>query len=144
MDLGGGKKPDLAGRTVAAELKYLREMEMCAVVIAVPEDYDSCYYDRILKLVDQETAKKEYYNRAKQLLLAFIAKYPKQRTCACHSMMENAIVTRFADVPDNVRRAEMLSHWKKKQRIVGKYVPRTTFEDDLELEVVKDQSDKKE
>jgi hypothetical protein len=79
-----------------------------------------------------------------QLLMGFIANYPKQRKCVCHSMMENAITTRFADVPDNVRRAEMLSHWKKKQRIVGKYVPRATFEDALDLDSIKDNKDKKE
>jgi 5'-methylthioadenosine phosphorylase len=106
---------DVIGMTNLQEAKLAREAEICYATMAMVTDYD-CWreghddvtVDQIVAVMHQNAA------NAAKVLRAAVARVPAERTCACASAMQHAILTSRDAIPAATR--------KKLDPIVGKYL----------------------
>ena len=107
---------DIIGMTNLQEAKLAREAEMCYSTIALITDYDSWHPEH-----DQVTVEMVIRNltqnaqTAQQVIATAVARLPFDRTCACATALQHAIITRPDAVPESTRR--------KLAPLVGRYLP---------------------
>ena len=105
----------IIGMTNLQEAKLAREAEICYSTLAMSTDYD-CWR------VEEESVTLEMIignlnknaEMAKRILKTVIPTIPKERTCACATASQNAIVTHKDKIPENTK--------KKLDVIFGKYL----------------------
>src|SRR5918993_334131 len=96
---------DIIGMTNLQEAKLAREAEVCYATIALITDYDSWHPEH-----DQVTVEMVIRNlmqnaqTAQQVIAAAVARLPFDRTCACATALQHAIITRPDAVPAETRR----------------------------------------
>jgi 5'-methylthioadenosine phosphorylase len=106
---------DIIGMTNLEEARLAREAEICYATLAMVTDYDCWHPDHESVTVEQILANltKNAAN-AKNVLRLAVRRLPTPRDCECAHALKYALVTRWDDVPANVR-TELLP-------LVGKYV----------------------
>ena len=103
------------GMTNLTEAKLAREAEICYGIIALSTDYD-CWHEHhddvtveaIIQIIHQNVA------MAKNIIRQAVATITTDRTCACGSAMQYAIITDKAVIPAETR--------QKLEPIIGKYL----------------------
>ena len=103
------------GMTNLTEAKLAREAEICYGIIALSTDYD-CWHEHhddvtveaIIKIIHQNVA------MAKNIIRQAVSDLPTERSCACASSMQHAIITDRAVIPSDVA--------EKLRPLVGKYL----------------------
>jgi len=106
---------DVIGMTNLQEAKLAREAEICYATAAMVTDYD-CWHeghddvtvDQIVAVLNQNAA------NAGRVIRAAVAAMPQDRSCACASALQHAILTNPAAIPAATR--------EKLDLIVGKYL----------------------
>src|SRR3984893_860832 len=106
---------DVIGMTNLQEAKLAREAEICYATMAMVTDYD-CWraghddvtVDQIVAVMHQNAA------NAAKVLRAAVRAVPAERTCACATALEHAILTSRDAIPAGTR--------AKLGAIVGKYL----------------------
>ena len=106
---------DVIGMTNLQEAKLAREAEICYATMAMVTDYD-CWraghddvtVDQIIAVLNQNAA------NAAKVVAGAVAALPKERTCACASALQYAILTNPAVIPA----ATLL----KLDLLIGKYI----------------------
>ncbi|MBI5306880.1 MAG: S-methyl-5'-thioadenosine phosphorylase [Planctomycetes bacterium] len=94
----------IIGMTNLQEAKLAREAEICYSTLAMSTDYD-CWR------VEEESVTLEMIignlnknaEMAKRILKTVIPTIPKERTCACATASQNAIVTHKDKIPENTK-----------------------------------------
>jgi 5'-methylthioadenosine phosphorylase len=109
---------DVIGMTNLQEAKLAREAEICYSTVAMVTDYDCWHADHdavsVADIVRNLTANAEH---AAQVVRAAVRNMPSgERTCACASALQYALITDLKTVPDATRR--------KLELLVGKYLAR--------------------
>jgi 5'-methylthioadenosine phosphorylase len=107
---------DVIGMTNLQEAKLAREAEICYATMAMVTDYD-CWHeshdavtvDQIIAVLNQNAA------NAAKVVRAAVAAMPQERSCACASALQFAILTHADAVPQATR--------AKLELIIGKYLP---------------------
>ncbi|MCD6115448.1 S-methyl-5'-thioadenosine phosphorylase [bacterium] len=108
---------DVIGMTNLYEARLAREAEICYASMAMVTDYDSwkennpdasVSLEMVIEnlIVNTETAKK--------IIKYVIKNMPEERSCSCRNALENAIITKPADIP--LKTKERLSI------LIGKYI----------------------
>ena len=95
---------DVIGMTNLQEAKLAREAEICYATMAMVTDYD-CWHeghddvtvDQIVAVLNQNAA------NAAKVVRAAVAAMPKDRTCACATALQYAIITNPAAIPAETR-----------------------------------------
>ena len=96
---------DIIGMTNLQEAKLAREAEICYVTIALVTDYDCWHPDHDSVTVEMIVANlTQNAMMARQIIADAVGRVPAQRTCACASALESAIITRPEHVPAGTRR----------------------------------------
>ena len=103
------------GMTNLTEAKLAREAEICYGIIALSTDYD-CWHEHhddvtveaIIQIIHQNVA------MAKSIIRQAVADIASDRSCACGSAMQYAIITDKAVIPDETK--------QKLEPIIGKYL----------------------
>jgi 5'-methylthioadenosine phosphorylase len=106
---------DVIGMTNLQEAKLAREAEICYATMAMVTDYD-CWreghddvtVDQIVAVLNQNAA------NAAKVVRAAVAAMPKDRTCACASALQFAILTNPAAIPAETR--------ERLDLMIGKYL----------------------
>jgi 5'-methylthioadenosine phosphorylase len=106
---------DVIGMTNLQEAKLAREAEICYATMAMVTDYD-CWreghddvtVDQIVAVLNQNAA------NAAKVVRAAVAALPKDRTCACATALQYAILTNPAAIPAETR--------EKLDLLIGKYL----------------------
>jgi 5'-methylthioadenosine phosphorylase len=106
---------DVIGMTNLQEAKLAREAEICYATMAMVTDYD-CWHEshddvtveQIMVVLNQNAA------NAAKVVRAAVAAMPEERTCACASALQYAILTNPAAMPAEAR--------KRLDLLVGKYL----------------------
>ena len=106
---------DVIGMTNLQEARLAREAEICFATLALATDYD-CWHEThadvvigdILRILNDNVAK------AQRVIAETVPRLPGQRTCACASALEHAIITDRTRIPETVKRDLDI--------IIGKYV----------------------
>lgn len=106
---------DVIGMTNLQEAKLAREAEICYATMAMVTDYD-CWHEghdavtveQIVAVLNQNAA------NAAKVVRAAVAAMPKERTCACGSALQFAILTNPAAIPAETR--------ERLDLLVGKYL----------------------
>jgi 5'-methylthioadenosine phosphorylase len=106
---------DVIGMTNLQEAKLAREAEICYATMAMVTDYD-CWHEshddvtveQIMVVLNQNAA------NAAKVVRAAVAAMPEERTCACASALQYAILTNPAAMPAETR--------KRLDLLVGKYL----------------------
>jgi len=106
---------DVIGMTNLQEAKLAREAEICYATMAMVTDYDCWHEGHDAVTVDQIVAvlNKNAANAAK-VVRAAVAAMPKERTCACGSALQYAILTNPAAIPAETR--------ERLDLLIGKYL----------------------
>ena len=107
---------DVIGMTNLQEAKLAREAEICYATMAMVTDYD-CWHqshdavtvDQIVAVLNQNAA------HAAKVVRAAVAAMPRERTCACATALQFAILTHAESVPQATR--------EKLKLLIGKYLP---------------------
>ncbi len=107
---------DVIGMTNLQEAKLARETEICYATMAMVTDYD-CWHqshdavtvDQIVAVLSQNAA------HAAKVVRAAVAAMPRERTCACATALQFAILTHAESVPQATR--------EKLKLLIGKYLP---------------------
>ena len=105
---------DVIGMTNLQEAKLAREAEICYATMAMVTDYD-CWreghddvtVDQIVAVLNQNAA------NAAKVVRAAVAAMPKERSCACASALQFAILTNPAAIPAETK--------EKLDLLLGKY-----------------------
>jgi 5'-methylthioadenosine phosphorylase len=104
------------GMTNMPEAKLAREAELCYATLALATDYDVWHPDHdsvtveaVIRVLLQNV------ENAKKVLSQLIPAVPSQRTCACPSLLANAVISQPAAFPLATRRRLDL--------LLGKYFP---------------------
>ena len=106
---------DIIGMTNLQEAKLAREAEICYATIALVTDYDCWHPEHDQVTVEMIIANLTQNARtAQQVIAAAVDRLPFERTCACATALQHAIITRPDAVPAGVR--AMLAP------IVGRYL----------------------
>jgi 5'-methylthioadenosine phosphorylase len=106
---------DVIGMTNLQEAKLAREAETCYATIALVTDYDCWHPEHDSVTVDMIVANLLANVKVAQAIIAeSVARVPVERTCACGSALQTAIITNRDVVP-----AQTL---KDLQPIIGKYL----------------------
>ncbi len=106
---------DVIGMTNLQEAKLAREAEMCFATLALATDYDCWNTEAGDVVIDEVLAiLRNNVETAKRIVRGAAGRLSPDRTCACESALENAIITDPAYVPEAVKR--------ELQPIVGKYL----------------------
>ena len=107
---------DVIGMTNLQEAKLAREAEICYATMAMVTDYDCWHEEHDAVTIDQIVA---VLNRnsanAARVVRGAVAAMPKDRTCACASALQFAILTNPAMIPRATR--------EKLDLLIGKYLP---------------------
>ncbi|HMD19254.1 MAG TPA: S-methyl-5'-thioadenosine phosphorylase [Alloacidobacterium sp.] len=106
---------DVIGMTNLQEAKLSREAEICYATMAMVTDYD-CWHEghddvtveQIVGVLNQNAA------NAAKVVRAAVATMPRDRTCACTSALQYAILTNPAAIPAETR--------ERLDLLVGKYL----------------------
>ncbi|QNI30410.1 S-methyl-5'-thioadenosine phosphorylase [Alloacidobacterium dinghuense] len=106
---------DVIGMTNLQEAKLAREAEICYATMAMVTDYD-CWreghddvsVEQIVAVLNQNAA------NAANVVRAAVAAMPKERTCACATALQYAILTNPAAIPAETR--------ERLDLLVGKYL----------------------
>lgn len=106
---------DVIGMTNLQEAKLAREAEICYATMAMVTDYD-CWHEghddvtveQVVAVLNQNAA------NAAKVVRAAVAAMPKERTCACASAMQYAILTNPAAIPAETR--------ERLDLLIGKYL----------------------
>ena len=106
---------DVIGMTNLQEAKLAREAEICYATMAMVTDYD-CWreghddvtVEQIVAVLNQNAA------NAAKVVRATVAGMPKERTCACVTALQYAILTNPAAIPAETR--------ERLDLLVGKYL----------------------
>jgi 5'-methylthioadenosine phosphorylase len=106
---------DVIGMTNLQEAKLAREAEICYATMAMVTDYD-CWreghddvtVEQIVAVLNQNAA------NAAKVVRAAVAGMPKERTCACVTALQYAILTNPAAIPAETR--------ERLDLLVGKYL----------------------
>ena len=106
---------DVIGMTNLQEAKLAREAEICYATMAMVTDYD-CWreghdgvtVDQIVAVLNQNAA------NASKVVAAAVAAIPRERSCACASALQFAILTAPAAIPAATR--------AKLDLLIGKYL----------------------
>ncbi len=98
---------DIIGMTALPEAKLAREAEICYSIVAAVTDYD-CWHeeDVTVEMVIQNLTKNA--ENLKKLIKAVVPKIPESRnasTCPCCNALENAVLTKHDDFPEDKREA---------------------------------------
>jgi 5'-methylthioadenosine phosphorylase len=110
-----GLGASVIGMTNLTEAKLAREAELCYGIIALSTDYD-CWHEHhddvtveaIIQIIHQNVA------MAKNIIRQAVTDISTERTCACGSAMQYAIITDRSVIPADVK--------QKLQPIIGKYL----------------------
>ncbi len=105
----------IIGMTNLQEAKLAREAEICYSTLAMSTDYDCWHIEEepvTLEMILGNLNKNA--ETAKRILKAVIPTITKERTCACATASQNAIVTHKDKIPENTK--------KKLDIIFGKYI----------------------
>lgn len=105
----------IIGMTNLQEAKLAREAEICYSTLAMSTDYDCWRVEEepvTLEMIISNLNKNA--EMAKRILKAVIPTITKERTCACATASQNAIVTHKDKIPENTKR--------KLDVIFGKYL----------------------
>jgi 5'-methylthioadenosine phosphorylase len=106
---------DIVGMTNLEEARLAREAEICYATLAMITDYDCWHPDHESVTAEVVIANlMQNAENAKRVLRAALRRLPVPRDCECAAALAHALVTRWEDVPPNVR-TELLP-------LVGKYV----------------------
>lgn len=108
---------DVIGMTNLTEARLAREAELCYATVAMVTDYD-CWHeghddvtvDQIVAVLNQNAA------NACRVVRSAVAALPRERTCACASALQHAILTSPDAIPAATR--------EKLDLLVGKYLRR--------------------
>ena len=106
---------EVIGMTNVTEAKLAREAEICYATMAMVTDYD-CWHEghddvtveQIVAVLNQNAA------NAAKVVRAAVAAMPKERTCACASALQYAILTNPAAIPAETK--------EKLDLLIGKYL----------------------
>ncbi len=106
---------DVIGMTNLQEAKLAREAEICYATAAMVTDYD-CWHeghddvtiDQIVKVMNQNSA------NACRVIAAAVASMPHERTCACGSALQFALLTSPDAIPPAAR--------ERLDLLMGKYL----------------------
>ncbi len=106
---------DVIGMTNLQEAKLAREAEICYATLAMVTDYD-CWHEghddvtveQIVAVIHQNAA------NAAKVVRAAVAAMPNERTCACGSALQFAIMTSHDAIPPAAR--------EKLELLIGKYI----------------------
>jgi 5'-methylthioadenosine phosphorylase len=106
---------DVIGMTNLQEAKLAREAEICYATMAMVTDYD-CWreghddvtVEQIVAVLNQNAEK------AAKVVRAAVAAMPKERTCACATALQYAILTNPAAIPAETR--------ERLDLLIGKYL----------------------
>jgi 5'-methylthioadenosine phosphorylase len=106
---------DVIGMTNLQEAKLAREAEICYATMAMVTDYD-CWreghddvtVEQIVAVLNQNAA------NAAKVVRAAVAAMPKDRTCACATALQYAILTNPAAIPAETR--------ERLDLLIGKYL----------------------
>jgi 5'-methylthioadenosine phosphorylase len=106
---------DVIGMTNLQEAKLAREAEICYATMAMVTDYDCWHEGHEAVTVEEVVAvlKQNSANAAK-VVRAAVAAMPKERTCACASALQFAILTDPSAIPQATR--------QKLDLLLGKYL----------------------
>jgi len=106
---------DIVGMTNLEEARLAREAEICYATLAMITDYDCWHPDHESVTAEVVIANlTQNAENAKKVLRAALRRLPVARDCECATALAHALVTRWDDVPPNIR-TELLP-------LVGKYV----------------------
>ncbi|MBA3884153.1 MAG: S-methyl-5'-thioadenosine phosphorylase [Acidobacteria bacterium] len=106
---------DIIGMTNLQEAKLAREAEICYTTIGLVTDYDCWHPEHGHVVVEMVVANLiQNAKTAQQVIAAASARLPFERTCACASALQHAIITRPEAIPEAVR--------QELAPIVGKYL----------------------
>lgn len=106
---------DVIGMTNLQEAKLAREAEMCFATLALATDYDCWNTDAGDVVIDEVLAiLHDNVETAKRIVRDAAGRLSPDRTCACESALENAIITDPAQIPAETRR--------ELHPIIGKYL----------------------
>jgi 5'-methylthioadenosine phosphorylase len=80
--------------TALPEAKLAREAELCYVTLAFVTDYD-VWHDTEEEVTVERVIKNLVHNiaTAQGIIKQMLPSIPENRTCGCHSALENAIIT---------------------------------------------------
>jgi 5'-methylthioadenosine phosphorylase len=97
-------KASLIGMTACPEAFLAREAELCYTIMAHITDYDVWHIseepvtvEMVLAILDRNT------RTAQAAIRALLREQPGERTCACGSALENAIITQPGQIPPDTR-----------------------------------------
>ncbi len=106
---------DVIGMTNLQEAKLAREAEICYATMAMVTDYDCWHESHDDVTVDQIVAvMHQNAGNAASVVRAAVAAMPRDRTCACGSALQYAIMTSHDLIPSGTR--------KKLDLLIGKYL----------------------
>lgn len=106
---------DVIGMTNLQEAKLAREAEMCFATLALATDYDCWNTDAGDVVIDEVLAiLHDNVETAKRIVRGAAGRLSPDRTCACESALENAIITDPAQIPAETKR--------ELHPIIGKYL----------------------
>ncbi|HVJ09238.1 MAG TPA: S-methyl-5'-thioadenosine phosphorylase [Acidisarcina sp.] len=107
---------DVVGMTNLQEAKLAREAEICYATMAMVTDYDCWHESHDAVTVEQIVAVlNQNATNAAKVVRAAVAAMPRERTCACATALQYAILTHADAVPQATR--------EKLELIIGKYLP---------------------
>jgi 5'-methylthioadenosine phosphorylase len=97
-------KASIIGMTNLTEAKLAREAEICYGIIALSTDYD-CWHtshddvtvEAIIKIIHQNVA------MAKNIIRHAVAGIAEERSCACASAMQYAVITERRAIPERAK-----------------------------------------
>ena len=94
---------DVVGMTNLPEARIAREAELCYATLTLPTDYD-CWRPRSeVAATDALAVLRANVARARAIVAAAIAELP-ERTCGCGRVLDHALVTPPAGIPEAARR----------------------------------------
>jgi 5'-methylthioadenosine phosphorylase len=105
---------DIIGMTNLQEAKLAREAEICYATMAMVTDYDCWHQEHDAVTVDQVVAvMHQNSENAARVVKAAVASMPRERTCACATALQFAILTRPEEISVATR--------NKLDLLLGKY-----------------------
>jgi 5'-methylthioadenosine phosphorylase len=106
---------DIIGMTALQEAKLAREAEICYAALAMVTDYDCWHPAHDAVTVEQIVAVlNQNAQNATRVVRQAVAAMPKQRSCACGSALQYAIMTEAEKIPLETR--------QKLGLLLGKYL----------------------
>lgn len=82
-------KADIIGMTLVPEVTLAREKEICYLTLATVTDYD-CWKEGAVSAEEVIKAMHKSTENVKKVLERLVAKFPKERSCACASALKGA------------------------------------------------------